>query len=619
MRTTAILGRRVFISTAATERARGTARLAAIAAWILALFLLAAVPVTELRAQDVPPPPAPERDTQSGTGVSLVSGAYSYSWSDLKIGTGSFPQALSVDITYSSAQTTPMGRYDGLSGWGWATPLVAYIDVKQGPPLEGFPNIKRVRYSVVSGTGTVGSFYDGDGGFSGPFQKFSLKQGQTLAVDGDELVFTDRDGTKSYFFKNNPSTLRKRLEAKDGTVLTFNYDSGFTLQNVISNRGVAIVFEDGADGWSKACAVNLTEHYVDATTATCPAGVPYVTFAHENVSSTPNLLSITDATGGITQFGYTSTDRVNCVKLPGQSACQVTNTYSTCVHRPDVQYDPSDMNAGQQVRSQIFATGETVSYSFPSSGYCPRDPSPTTVTMTFADSSTKLVQTDISNLPTLIRDANGHETTFENDFYDISGAKTLMVAAEYPEGNRTEIGYDSNGNQSGIGQHSKDGTDELDWGIGHGACNQVTGVTDPLGHVTSYTYDSTHCGITKKTGPADANGVQPQTRYAYAQRYAWIKNSSGGYQQAASPVWVLTSEEYCRTSAADSSGNCTAGASDEVVTTYDYGPDSGPNNLWLRGKAVTADGVTLRTCYTLDSYGRTISETAPNANLASCS
>ena len=27
--------------------------------------------------------------------------------------------------------------------------------------------------------------------------------------------------------------------------------------------------------------------------------------------------------------------------------------------------------------------------------------------------------------------------------------------------------------------------------------------------------------------------VQPQTRYTYAQRYAWIKNSSGTYSQAA--------------------------------------------------------------------------------------
>ncbi|NCP12216.1 MAG: hypothetical protein GW859_09770, partial [Sphingomonadales bacterium] len=57
---------------------------------------------------------------------------------------------------------------------------------------------------------------------------------------------------------------------------------------------------------------------------------------------------------------------------------------------------------------------------------------------------------------------------------------------------------------------------------------------------------------------------------------------------------------------------------DEVVTDYDYGPNSGPNNLWLRGVAVTADGTTLRTCYGYDANGRKISETQPNANLGSC-
>jgi hypothetical protein len=35
-------------------------------------------------------------------------------------------------------------------------------------------------------------------------------------------------------------------------------------------------------------------------------------------------------------------------------------------------------------------------------------------------------------------------------------------------------------------------------------------------------------------------------------------------------------------------------AGDEVVTTSDYGPDSGPNILLLRGKVVTADDQSLR-------------------------
>lgn len=117
--------------------------------------------------------------------------------------------------------------------------------------------------------------------------------------------------------------------------------------------------------------------------------------------------------------------------------------------------------------------------------------------------------------------------------------------------------------------------------------------------------------------------MSPQKRYEYAQRYAWVKNSSGSYVQAATPVWVKTKERFCKTTAA-SGASCAGGASDEVVTDYDYGPDSGPNNLQVRGVIVTAtnsSGVleSQRTCYGYDVNGRKISETKPAANMGACS
>ena len=127
------------------------------------------------------------------------------------------------------------------------------------------------------------------------------------------------------------------------------------------------------------------------------------------------------------------------------------------------------------------------------------------------------------------------------------------------------------------------------------------------------------------TGPAPTAGApQPQTRHGYAQRYAWLSNGAGGYAQATTPIWVRTFTSMCRSSAA--TGNpaapCAAGALDEVRTVYDYGPDSGPSNLLLRGQAVTAEEqgslVTHRTCYGYDARGRRISETRPNANAGSC-
>jgi YD repeat-containing protein len=148
-------------------------------------------------------------------------------------------------------------------------------------------------------------------------------------------------------------------------------------------------------------------------------------------------------------------------------------------------------------------------------------------------------------------------------------------------------------------------------------CEKPLTRTDAKGSTTTFTYDTTHGGVLTETGPA-VGGVAPQKRYEYAQRYAWVQNATNSaYVQAATPVWLLVRERYCKTTAA-SGASCAGGAGDEVVTDYDYGPNSGPNILLLRGVAVTADGQTLRSCYGYDAYGRKVSETKPGANLASC-
>lgn len=153
-------------------------------------------------------------------------------------------------------------------------------------------------------------------------------------------------------------------------------------------------------------------------------------------------------------------------------------------------------------------------------------------------------------------------------------------------------------------------------------CAKPTSKTDAKGNVTTYDYDQTHGGLLKETAPA-VNGVSPEKRYEYTSRKAWVRTADNtGYVQSTTDHVLLFKEEYCITSAAVN-GVCAAGPSDEVVTVYEYGSDSGPNNLLLRGIAVTAQNgqgqmETLRTCYGYDSFGRRISETKPLANLSVC-
>jgi hypothetical protein len=151
-------------------------------------------------------------------------------------------------------------------------------------------------------------------------------------------------------------------------------------------------------------------------------------------------------------------------------------------------------------------------------------------------------------------------------------------------------------------------------------CNAPTSVTDANGNQSSFTYDPTHGGVLTVTGPA-VSGIQPQTRKTYVQRYAWYLSSSGVMTRETRPIWLLATESYCSSSAA--SGSATLGsecalANDEVDTAYEYGADSGPNNLILRGESVSSGGVTQRTCYGHDPQGNRIWKASPNANLSSC-
>jgi RHS repeat-associated protein len=55
-----------------------------------------------------------------------------------------------------------------------------------------------------------------------------------------------------------------------------------------------------------------------------------------------------------------------------------------------------------------------------------------------------------------------------------------------------------------------------------------------------------------------------------------------------------------------------------MVTTYEYGSNGTANNLRVKGQVVSADGISLRTCFRYDDQGNKISETRPRAVLSSC-
>jgi YD repeat-containing protein len=243
------------------------------------------------------------------------------------------------------------------------------------------------------------------------------------------------------------------------------------------------------------------------------------------------------------------------------------------------------------------------------------------------------VGADAANQIGSITDPLGHQTGFgyddnvySPDTYAHVVASGELTGVSFPEGNQVNYGYDGRANRTSSTASAKPNSGLANIGTSSSfpttctnatTCNKPSSTTDARGNVTSYSYDPTHGGVLTETGPADSNGISPVNRYTYAQRSAWLANVSGGYSASPYPVWLVTEMRTCRTTATVGSA-CAGGSSDEVVTTYDYGPDSGPNNLLLRGLVMTADGTSRRACYGYDHDGRKISEIKPNANLTAC-
>ncbi len=470
--------------------------------------------------------------------------------------------------------------------------------------------------------------------------------------------FTDSDGTLYVFhaLDDYASGFLSHVIAPNGVRADITYQNN-AVKSVMTSNGYALLFEHTGVAnnrhISKACVLNMTEHAINAT-SNCPAGVQSVTYGYGKATlnfenrgveqggsgQIPALISASNALNETTHYEYDDGGHVACIKDPGQSQCRVKIIYSKCNRPAEGEWRPGQRPEGlhlpEPVLSQVLATGESYNYTFPAQDICHPDP----VSGDSIVSSSYTNGTGSAGLktsyrmegykPKKITDPLGQETVAEyNGDVDIFAARGAgrLTSQTSPEGQRQELFYDDRSNViesrllpkpgssdrvlTSKAQYPDDCTPTT-----RKICNKPTQTTDAKGNVTTYTYAPEHGGILSVKGPA-VNGVRPETRYTYTQRYAWYKNTRGSFVRSANAIWLLTSERTCTNSNMTATG-CAGGAAQSVVTTYDYGPSSGPNNLLLRGTAVTSGGKTLRTCYGYDAYGRRISETQPKGVGGAC-
>lgn len=551
---------------------------------LLALLTLAAVQPSIAHAQLTPP----KQYTISPTNVNLMDATYTTSVEDLSIG------PLSLQRTYLGGPDVSNSYF----GYNWTHnfDIWAYAGTFAGQS-ETKVIIGRKTYAYW-GLPDAQTYSQSD------------EDGTRVTVEGGVMVFRDRDGT-TYRFNSGWNSKVASITSPDGSVLRFTYASG-KVKTIISSQGYALVFDYGGNGRvSAACAFNRAMTYV-TTTTTCASAALKTTYGY----SGSNLISATDVSGQTAHYGYTTSAPpynegfgLTCETDPGTTTCRVVNEYTAGTY---------------QVKKQTLADGKVWLFgctcSFMGRGEQVEDIPEDYTGWTDPNGASKSFAFR-NYTPTAYLDENGKR--YLTSFY---GGTLLGIGA--PEGNSVSFNLSDRGMSTGqtyapkpntgaarinqdVRTYSTTCTNTI-------TCNKPLTIADGKQNVTSFTYDPTHGGVLTATRPADGAGLSAVTRYAYVSRTAWVKNSAGGYV-AETPIWLPSEERTCRTTATTDSGACAGGAADEVVTRYEYGPDSGPNTLLPRGVSVSADGLTRRTCYGYDTQGNKISETSPRAGLAACS
>jgi hypothetical protein len=605
-------------------------RVPAFIAFLTAICVLVWASAADSQGVQAPPAIA----VLSPGGVNFANGTFHLKEApDLSIGGEGLDEGLHLAREYQSG--LPSVFSSGMKSQGWTHNLMVSITKKKAAdrPDRTWPAGREPYLYSVSVGGRSATFFGGSsnptGGWVGGYSPALQDAGTSLVYSGTEqsgtFTFTDRDGSVITI-----TDLRVRQWVfPNGVVLTYDYNSGGVLVSVFSSRGYALIFE-GDTRWTRACAVNLARTYV-APGSSCPTGAPSVSYAYSGASSgdpVSRLSAVTDVTGAITQYEYNPVSvasRMTCVRRPGQPSCQITNQYASCQRDPVLSQDPPDLHLMDRVTNQQTSTGETYSYAHSSAPYCPSTTDTPSTTMSASGAGTTQIVTNESGAPLTVTDPLGRTTVNEYPITTYLMPPTIPSRIQLPEANQYNIGY-IRGNVSSVRAVAKPGTGAADlvaatlYETGCNnvrTCNRPKSTTDAGGNTTEFTYDPTHGGVLTETGPA-VNAVRPQTRHRYLQRFAWISNGAGGYQPSAAPIWVRTATSLCRSSAATGNESAPCAGGDEVLTTYDYGPDSGPNNLLLRGTVVSADGQSLRTCFGYDALGSKISETSARAGLTSC-
>jgi RHS repeat-associated protein len=520
-----------------------------------------------------------------GQPVNCASGDFWHTFTDVDI-PGRGP-GLNLTRTYNSLSASR----EGIFGYGW----VSSYDLRLTPNDDGTVTITAEDGSQVTAIPT------GGGSFSVPGWADS-----TLTQNPDGTWTFDRQQTETFTFSATGALTA--INDRNAYQTTLSYSGSGQLGTVTDSAGRTLSFAYGPNGLVSSVTDpvgRVTQYGYDSdgnlTTVTDPAnGVTSFTYDTGHL-----LLSMTDPDNGTTTNVYDSSGRVT----QQTDAMNRVTTYdysgenfsasggSTTITDPNGNVEVQEYVSGELTSlTRASGTSSEATWAYT------HDPNTLgSTSVTDPDGHTSTASYDADGNETSATDARGRTTTSTYNSFD----EPLTVTD--PSNVTTTFTYDSNGNLTSVSR-PLDGVTVQTTTFSYGDSahpGDVTGQTDPDGHVTHLTYDSqgdlasvTDAGGDKTTYTYNAVGERASTvsprgnvsggdSNAYTTTYTY--DPMGRLTKTTDPLEHITKQSY------DGDGNVTSITDgDGNQTSYEYDAD---NELT---KITRADGTTVTYGYDAD-------------------
>lgn len=554
--------------------------------------------------------------------LSAAPGDFTMATTDISVGAGEFPYALSLERRYSSGSSLD----DGVFGRGWSHNLggsaraseAALRALGEGSALDAVANIVSNMVALDLMTEANQPLVNVVAASVGA--KWASEQLEDTAVSvrlgtSTEVFMRLPDGTY-----NPPRGSSARLtlvdgkfryETKDRTVLDFSAAGelvDYTLSNGVRARFAytngRLTSVSNSLGRSITLAINNTTQRIDSATAKGSTADPGRTVSYGYTGNT-----LTRFTNAMAAFGNTSAQNTTYAYDGNTRLCRVfgaleptvplfTNNYDA-LGRLSVQV--GDAAAGRVTRR--YYAGSRTEVETPGAGTVNyTDCLGAAASVAVTGNAVRTVSFhNWQGLPVRSIDPVGRVSTTD---YDGAGRPTRIT---YPEGNRTEYTYDDatcanaekrcTHNVLTEVQHPKPGSTLAPLTTTYtyeGSFNKVASVTNPRGQKTDFTYHAAHGGSATVTPPAPATGAErPQVSMTYA-----VQTATGW------PNFHLLSTETQRIT----------GAANTTTTTWTYSAANG----WVPATVVVDSGtgkLALTTAYTYDAIGNLTGVNGPRTDV----